>query len=56
MALPNRRLRRRDAYLKATGSLPDDVKVKMPTEAITDRCLFKGSALQEALNKIEGRR
>ena len=51
MALANSRLRRRDAYLKATGYLPDDVKAKMRTEAITDRHLFEESALQAALTR-----
>jgi hypothetical protein len=51
VALANGRLRRRDAYLKATGYLPDDVKAKMRTEAIADKRLFEETTLQAALTR-----
>ena len=34
------------------GHLPEDIKDKMRTEAITDSCLFKEATLQAALIRV----
>jgi hypothetical protein len=51
VALANNRLRRRDAYLKSTGYLPEDVKGRMRTEAIANKRLFEESTLQAAVTR-----
>jgi len=51
VTLANCRLRRRDAYLRSTGYLPDDVKSKMRTQAITDKRLFEETTVQAALTR-----
>lgn len=51
VGLANNRLRRRDAYIKTAGYLPEDVKSKMRTEAISDRRLFEETTLQAAITR-----
>ena len=49
VTLANSRLRRRDAYLKGMGQVPEHTREKLRTVAVSDKRLFEETALQAAL-------
>lgn len=52
VGLANLRLRRRDAYLKSLGQIPEDVKSKLRVEKVQDTRLFEEEVLQTALTRV----
>ena len=52
VALANLRLRRRDAYLKSLGPIPEEEKSKLRTTGIRDTRLFEEETLKHTLSRV----